>query len=186
MVNVAYLFLVVQFECFNLKTSIDVIVCMLSGSKTEIDGHNYVRTLVVELYQVLKTYKTAVLVHACWCVNTSKILANHVPECEFVMISWTFMTGWLLTSQILETAGNCSLKHKKNTFTEQATKSKLLRFILCDQMYKYIAVKAAARWFYMSKTHSFSATTALGHFVKWKETATKLDGYKSLKVIICK
>lgn len=137
MVNVAFLFLVVQFECFNLKTSIDVIVCMLSGSKTEIEGHNYIRTLVVELYQVLKSYKTAVLVHACWCVNTSKILANHVPECEFVMISWTLMTSWLLTSQILETAGNCSLKHKKNTFPEQATKSKLLRFILCDQMYKY-------------------------------------------------
>lgn len=118
MVNVAFLFLVVQFECFNLKTSIDVIVCMLSGSKTEIEGHNYIRTLVVELYQVLKSYKTAVLVHACWCVNTSKILANHVPECEFVMISWTLMTSWLLTSQILETAGNCSLKHKKKKLSQ--------------------------------------------------------------------
>lgn len=85
--NVAFLFLVVQFECFHLKTSTDVIVCMSSGSKKQIEEHNYVRTSVVELYQVLKTHKTAVFVHACWCVNTSKILANHVPGCEFVTIS---------------------------------------------------------------------------------------------------
>lgn len=85
---------------------------MLSSSKTETERHNY-KLKWSSSSRFWKFYKAAVLVHVCQCVNASKILASHVPECEFVMISWTFMTSWLLTSQILETAGNCSFKHQK-------------------------------------------------------------------------
>lgn len=96
----------------NPKPSTDIVLGMLSSSKTETERHNY-KFKWSSASRFWKFYKAAVLVHVCQCVNASKILANHVLKCEFAMISWTFMTTWLLTSQILETAGNCSFKHQK-------------------------------------------------------------------------
>lgn len=69
----------------NLKPSTDIVVCMLSSSKTETERHNYKLGQALPGFENLK--KAAVLVHVCQCVNASKIFANHVPECEFVMIS---------------------------------------------------------------------------------------------------